>query len=53
MCIRDRNWLDWITRNDQNAAKMFKGANCTLCKDASWHIQKKKVDGGSTSRNRD
>jgi dienelactone hydrolase len=46
-------WLDWTTRNDQNAAKMFKGANCTLCKDSSWHIQKKKVDGGSTSRNRD
>ena len=46
-------WLEWTTRNDQNDAKMFKGANCTLCKDASWHIQKKKVDGGSTSRNRD
>ena len=47
------NWLNWMTRNDQNAAKMFKGAECTLCKDASWHIQKKKIDGGSTSRNRD
>jgi dienelactone hydrolase len=47
------NWLEWTTRNDQNAAKMFKGANCTLCKDSSWHIQKKKIDGGSTSRNRD
>ena len=47
------NWLEWTTRNDTNAARMFKGAGCTLCKDASWHIQKKKVDGGSTSRNRD
>ena len=46
------NWLNWITRNDQNAAKMFKGANCTLCRDASWHIQKKRVDGGSTNRSR-
>jgi hypothetical protein len=47
------NWLEWTTRSDPNAAKMFKGAGCTLCKDASWHIQKKKIDGGSTSRNRD
>ena len=44
------NWLEWTTRNDANAAKMFKGATCTLCKDSSWHIQKKKIDGGSTSR---
>ena len=45
------NWLNWVTRNDANAAKMFKGSACTLCKDASWHIQKKKIDGAtSTSR---
>lgn len=39
-----RNWLEWTTRSDQNAGRMFKGANCTLCKDSTWHIQKKKVD---------
>jgi len=45
------NWLNWVTRNDANAAKMFRGSACTLCKDASWHIQKKKIDGAtSTSR---
>jgi dienelactone hydrolase len=43
------NWLDWTTRNDQGAARMFKGAACTLCKDSSWHIQKKKVDGPQRS----
>lgn len=44
------NWLEWITRNDANSAKMFKGASCTLCKDASWHIQKKKIDSTSSTR---
>jgi dienelactone hydrolase len=37
------NWLDWTTRNDAAAAKMFKGASCTLCRDATWHIQRKKI----------
>jgi dienelactone hydrolase len=40
-------WLEWVTRGDQTAAKMFKGSSCTLCKDPAWHIQKKKVDGQS------
>jgi hypothetical protein len=38
-------WLDWQTRGDQAAAKWFKGASCTLCKDPAWHVQKKKIDG--------
>lgn len=38
------NWLDWTTRNDQKAGRMFKGGGCTLCKDPSWHIMKKKID---------
>lgn len=38
------NWLEWTTRGDQKAARMFKGANCTLCKDTTWHVQKKKID---------
>ena len=48
-----RNWLEWTTRNDQRAAKMFKGTACTLCSTPSWHIQKKNIDGASTSRSRD
>lgn len=46
------NWLDWTTRNDQRAAKMFKGAACALCANPSWHVQKKNIDGTSSSRNR-
>jgi dienelactone hydrolase len=38
------NWLEWTTRSDPKAARMFKGANCTLCKDSTWHVQKKKID---------
>jgi len=39
-----RNWLDWTTRGDQKAGTMFKGGNCGLCKNATWHIFKKKID---------
>lgn len=45
-----RNWLEWTTRNDQNAARMFRGAGCTLCKDATWHVQKKKIDDRPATR---
>ena len=38
------SWLDWTTRNDQKAGRMFKGGGCTLCKDPTWHVQKKKID---------
>jgi len=30
--------------SDENAAKMFRGADCTLCRDANWHIFKEKFD---------
>ena len=46
-------WLEWQTRGNTEAAKMFKGANCALCKDPAWHIQKKKIDGVTTTRARD
>jgi len=38
------NWLEWTTRKDQKAGRMFKGASCTLCKDPTWHVQKKRID---------
>jgi hypothetical protein len=38
------SWLDWTTRNDQKAGRMFKGSGCTLCKDPTWHVMKKKID---------
>jgi dienelactone hydrolase len=47
------NWLEWTTRNDQRAAKMFKGAACTLCVTPSWHIQKKNIDTRAGTRSQD
>jgi pimeloyl-ACP methyl ester carboxylesterase len=38
------NWLEWVARKDQKASRMFKGAGCTLCKDPSWHVLKKRID---------
>jgi dienelactone hydrolase len=38
------NWLEMTTRNDAAAGRMFKGASCQLCKDARWHVSKKKID---------
>jgi dienelactone hydrolase len=35
------NWLAWITRGDQKAGRMFKGATCGLCSDRTWHVAKK------------
>jgi dienelactone hydrolase len=37
-------WLDWRLRGDSKAAKMFKGADCTLCTAPSWHVTKSKID---------
>jgi dienelactone hydrolase len=43
-----RNWLEWTTRRDRSASAMFVGANCTLCKDPSWHVFRKKLGASST-----
>jgi dienelactone hydrolase len=37
-------WLDWQLEGDTKAARMFKGADCTLCTAPSWHIYKKGID---------
>lgn len=37
-------WLKWQLRGDSAAEKMFKGADCELCKDSKWTIQKKMLD---------
>jgi hypothetical protein len=34
-------WLKWQLNGDKQAAKMFQGPDCTLCKDPIWHVQKK------------
>jgi hypothetical protein len=37
-------WLDWRLNGDKQAAKMFEGPDCTLCKDPIWHVQKKNMN---------
>jgi hypothetical protein len=37
-------WLDWQLEGDTQAARMFKGSDCTLCAAPSWHIYKKGID---------
>jgi hypothetical protein len=37
------NWLDWQLKGDKTAAKMFAGADCTLCRDPIWTVKKKNL----------
>jgi enterochelin esterase-like enzyme len=38
-------WLNWWTKGDQNAAKVFKGDPCGLANDPNWiEIKKKNID---------
>ena len=37
-------WFAWQLKGDAQAARMFKGRDCTLCKDPSWHVSKKKIE---------
>jgi hypothetical protein len=36
-------WLDWRLKGTKQAARMFEGANCTLCKDPKWNVRKKNM----------
>jgi len=35
--------LQWQLKRDQEASKMFLGANCGLCRDPKWHVEKKGI----------
>jgi dienelactone hydrolase len=37
-------YLNWRLKGDKQAARMFVGADCGLCRDKNWHIFKKKID---------
>lgn len=37
-------WLDWQLKNSQSASAWFVGADCKLCRDERWDIQKKNID---------
>lgn len=36
-------WLRWRLKGDTASAKMFTGADCTLCRDPNWTVQRKKL----------
>ena len=36
--------LEWQLKGDQEAGKMFVGANCGLCQDPKWHVEKKGIN---------
>jgi hypothetical protein len=37
------SWLDWQLRGDAAAARRFVGADCGLCRDASWTLETKNL----------
>jgi hypothetical protein len=37
-------WLGWRLKGEASGAKMFQGADCTLCRDPSWHVAKRGID---------
>ena len=36
-------WLKWRLNGDPQAARMFEGVDCTLCKDPKWDVRKKNM----------
>jgi dienelactone hydrolase len=38
------SWLDWQLRGDEIAAKHFVGADCGLCTDPLWKVERKNFD---------
>ena len=34
-------WLNWQLKGDESAAKMFRGADCTLCTNPNWETDSK------------
>ena len=37
-------WLKWRLNGDAQAARMFEGGDCTLCKDPKWEVRKKNMN---------
>ena len=37
-------WLKWQLNGDEEAAFMFKGEDCGLCKDPQWKIDTKNIE---------
>jgi dienelactone hydrolase len=37
-------WLNWQLKGDRAAARMFRGADCILCRAPDWHVTKGSID---------
>jgi hypothetical protein len=37
------DWFKWQLKGDTQAARMFEGADCTLCREPTWYVQKKNM----------
>jgi hypothetical protein len=37
------DWFMWQLKGDSQAARMFQGTDCTLCREPTWHVQKKNM----------
>jgi len=37
------DWYRWQLRGDKEAARTFSGADCILCREPTWHVQKKNM----------
>ena len=37
------SWYRWQLRDDKDAARMFVGDDCLLCREPTWHVQKKNM----------
>ena len=37
------NWYKWQLKDDKDAARMFSGPDCVLCREPTWHVQKKNM----------
>lgn len=38
------NWLKWQLKGNKEAAKMFVGKDCSLCKDSNWDTRSKRLE---------
>ena len=41
------SWLDWTLKGDALAAKRFTGADCGLCTDTAWKVERKNFRAAS------
>jgi hypothetical protein len=37
-------WYAWQLRGDNELGRLFTGPNCTLCREPTWHVQKKNIN---------